>query len=656
LVYEQDGKPANVAASDDSPNAALELGFLERNDDGIVFSDSALRRDYMVRHASDLALAAWDDPGAFAAAISDAQRHTTNCGNRRELATVLLLVLAQDHGKDVVRRVGELARVGNESDARSQPFWDLYGPFCKALPELDINTEDLADALEAVFEATVNDLTGGFIYGAVEELASRSRADAEALYSAFASRPDSPVVSFTANALMGLSRFGLPEAHGRAVDLIGAEQPSLRRAGIAALGRFDYAGGEAVDLLEAAWERLEALKAEQDSEIDRALARTYGDLIDQKRQGATEALVELSAREEPVAQIQVASVLFREAHEAYGEPWFRRALLNLARVPTSRAGTWRELDHCTARCVEHAPDLVVEFMEAAVVSRVYGTEDREAKLPKILDVTFSRLVQHHSETLKAAVTRWFASSEYRLHRAAANVVHDSYDLLSTEQPWLVLDKQILDTLDEQTAVYTLQRIMGHVVSSRPLAALLLSAARKESCSSAFLNFVTEALANYVLYNYPVEAGGYLRSRAESGETSDAELKVAEPALRHSDAYLKALNDLPRLKEFQTPSRRLYLLRLAEHKQQAAIMEEANRQSVVMSLATRVPLKYGRGFFMEREGSFTEPSNLSSFSHSVEMPRGELIDPIGQAVQRMEWQSASLHETQPQDQPGDEVGP
>lgn len=655
-IYDQTEEPVRSDRDQANLSAALELDLLESNDDGITFSDPDVRRDYLVRHTVDLALRAWGDPEMLANFFEDAQYRTLNFGTRREVTTVVLLVLNGDHGKDVVGRVGEIARSGIEDEVRNHLFWSLYHPFCEALPELNVDPAKLADTLESVFEATIGDLAGGFVYGAVEKLASRSRADAEALYEVFASRPDSPVVSFTANALVGLAGFDLPGAHRCALGLTWAEQLTLRRAGIAALGRFSYANGEASDLLEATWERLDALKAERDSEIDGALARAYGDLIDQKGEGVTEALVELSAREDPVAQIQVTSVLFREAHEAYGEPWFRRALLNLAWAPTSRTGTWRELDHCTARCVEDAPDLVVEFMEAAVVSRAYGTEGREAELPKILNFTFSRLVQHYPEALKAAVTRWFASSEYRLHRAAADVVHDSYDLLSTEQPWLELDKQVLDTLDEQTVVYTLQRIMGHVVSSRPLAALLLSAVQKESCSSAFLNFVAEALAVYVLYNYPNEAGGYLRGRVESGEASDAELKVAEVALSHLNAYSKALRDLPRLKEFQTPSRRLYLLRLAEHKQQAAIMEEANRQSVVMSLATRVPLKYGRGFFMEREGNFTEPSNLSSFSQSVERPRGELIDPIGQAVQRMEWQSSGLDEDQAQDQPDEETGP
>ena len=48
--------------------------------------------------------------------------------------------------------------------------------------------------------------------------------------------------------------------------------------------------------------------------------------------------------------------------------------------------------------------------------------------------------------------------------------------------------------------------------------------------------------------------------------------------------------------------------------------------------------------MELDGNFTEPSELSSFSHSVELPRGELIDPLGQSHRRIDWQSAGQPET------------
>jgi len=654
-VYERTEEPVDVGDAEVGLPAALQLGFLESRDEGVTFSEPDVRRDYLIRHVTGVALPAWDDPARFADALADAQRRTLGFSERREMATVVLIVLAREHGKDVVGRVGELARLAAESEGRERLFWELYDPFCEALPELEIEPRKLAKALEAVFEVTTNDGMAGSVYNAVQKLAGRSWAEGDALYETFASRPTSPLITFVPATLVGFASTDLEEAHRRALDMSMATESAARRAGIAALGLFDYSVGDHDCLLETTWTRLERCRSEPDPEVDYALARAYGNLLDQKPEAA-EAMVELSARPDPAVQGQISWVLLRKADEAHGEAWFRMALLNLTGTSASQMGAWENLDHCASRFAQDDPDLVINFMEAAVLRGDYGTAGGGVELPKMLDGAFAELVRHHPKELEAAVTRWFASSERRLHRAARDVVHTSYNLLSTEQPWLKLDKQVLDTLDDQVAVYALQRIMGHVVSSRPLTALLLSAVQRESCSPTFLNFVTQALAGYVLYNYPNEAGGYLRSQVEGGEASDAELKVATVVLENSDAYSKALRDLPRLKEFHTPTRRLYLLRLAEHKQRAAIMEEADRQSVVMSLATRVPLKYGRGFFMEREGSFTEPSNLSSFSHSVEKPRGELIDPIGQAVQRMEWQSVGLHEDQTQGQPDEETAP
>lgn len=625
------------------PSDALEAGFLESSDDGITFSDPEVRHDYLVRHTASLALQAWDDAVAFANVIWDVHNRTSELASQREVLTVVLLVLARDHGKDVVGRIEEVARPITEGEGGTRFLLSFYHAFCESLPELPVEPHKLADTLEPLLRATDGDLAQGRIIGAVEKLASRSRPDADALYEVFASRPNSRVAEFTVNALVGLARFDLPEAHRRTLSLTAAEQPTLRRAGVGALGHFDYAGANP-DLLETTWKRLEALRAYSGTpEVDQALARSYGNLLHQKEE-ATEALVEFSSRSAPVVQIQVASILDTKADEARGEPWFRTALLNLARVATSHASTWQVLDHCAASCAEELPDLVFEFMEAVVIGRDYGAEGKDAQLPKLLMHTISALVQH-PEALEAAVTRWFASTERRLHRAATDVVHNLQDLLGEQQPWLRLSKSVLDTFDEQTVLYMVQRIMGHVVTSRPLAALLLSAVRREPCSPALSNFVSGALAEYVLYNYPNEAGGYLRDRIESGEASDTEAEVAKAALDHWKDYSQALHELPRLKEFEPSSRRLYLLRLAEHKQQAAMMEEVRKQSVVMSLATRVPLKYGRGFFMEREGEFTEPSNLSSFSHSVEMPRGALINPIVQEIQRIAWQFAGLREDQ-----------
>jgi hypothetical protein len=643
LTYEQYGKPIDLAGECD-PSVALELGLLERGDDGVAFTDPDVRRDYLVRHVADLALAAWDDLEQFARALDDARDRNLDLGGRREVTVVVLLVLARDHGKDVVGRLTEVARSGAGGEDRNNLFWSLYHPFCEALPELPAESGELADALEAVFEAASNDLANGLIYGAVEKLAARTRTDAEALYEVFVSHPDSPAVSFTANALVGLANFDVYEAHQRALDLAGAEQPTLRRAGIAALGRFDYTSGRP-DLLESTWERLQTLKVTQDPEISPALALAYGNLLGQKPEAA-EGLVELAARPDPAAQHQVAAVLSMQDDAAHSEPWYRRALLALARVPTSRAGTWQVLDHCAFACAKDDSQLAGEFMEAVVVGRNYGAQGEEGNLPEMLRSTFPEMMVNHPQAIADAVTRWFASGERRLHRAARDVVsHCQSHTINGGRPWPELSKPVLDGLGEQTVAYTLQRIMGHVaIGGHYLAAMLLSAVRREPCSQDLLNFVIRSLGEHVLYNFPGEAGDYLRDRVQADYTSETEREVAQAALNHSEGYFEALRNRPRLEEFRPPSRRLYPVHRARLKQQAAISEEADRRSVLAGLFPRVPLKYGRSFFfVDREGEFTEPSGLGEFSVELELPRGELIDPIGQQIQRLHWQSAGLKE-------------
>ena len=642
-VYERTTEPVDSAAAEADLRAAAKMGFVENGNQGTSFVDQDVRREYLIRHVAAITLPVWEEPAGFAEAMADAQRRTSTYAGRREVTTAVLLVLACEHGKDVVGRVGVLARsAAKQGRGQDWHFWQLYNPFCEALPDLEIEPHRLVETLEAVAETAANDGTAGLVYNAVEMLAARSRAKGDALYEAFASRPDSPLITFVPPVLVGLARSNLEEAQRRALDLSVGTDPAVRRAGITALGLFDYSCDARGRLLATTWERLERGRSEPDPEVDYTVARAYGNLLDQKPE-AKETLVDLSVRSDAAVQGQVAWLLFRRSDEAHGEPWFREVMLNLAGAPTSHVGVWQNLDHSLYRVAREDPDLAVEFMEAMVVSRDYGAEDEARELPEMLHGAFAELVRHHPGAIGEAVTRWFASSELRLHRAARDVVHATYDITSEKQPWLRLSKPVLDRLEERTVVYALQRIMGHVLTSRPLAALLLSATRRKSCSRVFLGFIAGALSGYVLYNYPHEAGDYLRKRLEAEDVSETEAEVARAALGQSDAYLATLDSLPVLKEFQPPTQHLYLLRLAEHRQQTQMMDRAKQSSVLLNIMPELPLKYGRSHFMERDDGFTEPSELSPFSVSAEKPRGEVLDPVGQMFRRLGWQSVGLRE-------------
>ena len=72
-IYEQYEEPIRLQADDPDLSAALELGFLESNDEGVAFSDVDVRRDYLARHIAPQVLEAWDDTDAFADVLEDAQ-------------------------------------------------------------------------------------------------------------------------------------------------------------------------------------------------------------------------------------------------------------------------------------------------------------------------------------------------------------------------------------------------------------------------------------------------------------------------------------------------------------------------------------------------------------------------------------------------------
>jgi hypothetical protein len=73
------------------------------------------------------------------------------------------------------------------------------------------------------------------------------------------------------------------------------------------------------------------------------------------------------------------------------------------------------------------------------------------------------------------------------------------------------------------------------------------------------------------------------------------------------------------------------------------MDEVRKQSIFLDLVKRVTLKYGRSSFHRYAESLSTPEPLHSFSHTVELPRGEVLDPIGQLIQRIQLRYGSLPE-------------
>ena len=96
-----------------------------------------------------------------------------------------------------------------------------------------------------------------------------------------------------------------------------------------------------------------------------------------------------------------------------------------------------------------------------------------------------------------------------------------------------------------------------------------------------------------------------------------------------------MDDLPRVSEFCPPT-----LRVREYdKQMRKLMrvheDDAKSQSILPKICTEVHLKYGRRSAFQIGGK-TQISEFTSHEYAIELPRGDLIDPVGMKHRRLIW--------------------
>ena len=632
-------EPVQVDTEQVESGEFLEVEELEVEDEemvGVSFTDEDVRVEYISRHAADTIVEVWDDPEALAQAFSDLQHRTTRLDLRQEVNRRVMQLLATTHDKDVVGKTAEVATL--ESPHDRHPVMDLYFPLSEALPHIEVDPGHLAEYLGPVLDKTSGgNFRGNTIHGAVQELAEQSLDLAGELYEAFIARPDSPVVSLAANALLGLSSHDLEDAHQRALELTRSDEPVIIRVGISVLGRLKYPDDG--DLLGSSIERLSDLKDRGDPEIDYVLAQAYGNLVGETDEAA-DALVELSSRRNPHTQQHITRALY-SIDDALQEPWVHTLLVRLAGAGVEDATTLDNLDLHLSQFVSDSPEVVTEVLEEFASSSTSGN------LTEVFDSSVSQLQEAHPEKLEAAITEWFASSDPELHGAAAELADHHFHATATEeQPVLALSKDILEGLAPEEVMNVLRRVVGYVSGSRPLASLVSSALRRDPCPDELRQFVADLLVGHVLYNYPKEAREYLDRRLDADDVRPVEEEIVQKACDEIDAYFDELGELSTLKELSPPSTHLSQIRRARQQQQSKAMEKAREGSVFMSLVESVPLKYGNQFYRIGDEGPTEPAPLSKISSGFEIPRGELIDPVGQAHKRLHFRAVrSLDENE-----------
>ena len=106
-----------------------------------------------------------------------------------------------------------------------------------------------------------------------------------------------------------------------------------------------------------------------------------------------------------------------------------------------------------------------------------------------------------------------------------------------------------------------------------------------------------------------------------------------------DQYFQDRNRLIKLKEIQPSEERMNAYWKKEGKVQAEKMKESQKtSSPIFEMAKTVNLKSGGTWFSKIDGQYSRKSSLGTFQYSGELPRKQLIDPIGQMRHQVYYRS------------------
>jgi len=183
---------------------AIALDFLKRQEDKVVFAESVLRADYLLKYATNGLISTWDDIGTFLDTVDHLCRVSILLGYDRALGAQSLCNLAHEHGKDLISRVNEAAILRSTEAVSHEHFWHLYDSFCAALSDLRPEPKPLADALEIIESVNPN---AGKVQYEMQGLLMQSQEIVEAFYQEFISRSNPLFIEFIFTTLLILSQF-----------------------------------------------------------------------------------------------------------------------------------------------------------------------------------------------------------------------------------------------------------------------------------------------------------------------------------------------------------------------------------------------------------------------------------------------------------------
>jgi hypothetical protein len=500
-------------------------------------------------------------------------------------------------------------------------FFTLQHFFCEAIPKLETPAAPLMHAVKALVEKAGNDLAANLPNAAFRSWCVADLVRAKTVVDA-AEQGDALSMQFLTFALDALENVTL------ARSIVAKYTDERRLSGLFALGRIKSVDAKEAD--DSIGILLTFVDARQDDVTRCNALMSVFEICGQFPQLAPISVPKVIAAAVvmpgPLVQLNLVRALWLHS-KLIDRMSVATTLQALKAIDPTKAGIVHELDNALNTLLETpAGDFALDFLTDILSLDGSGFNLKQFKSVK------HHLATGDRERLFKLLVRWLLTGNQQLCSSLPEILTGAERAIPFDTSTVSLRLTGLDH------VFLAYKVVGYLFTKPVVAASILVASLR-GCDKATAVTVGELLFDPLLINYGGEARDYLKT-IKRGDTA---YKSVKKALRKADAYLKGLDIKEPIKELRSSEYQRNVERVRAYDMMRKAQKEAEKLSVFMSLVHRSTLLYGRksitfvlGPNNKREAVTMD---LQTISASFELPRMEIVDPVGLSVMLLAFRSA-----------------
>jgi hypothetical protein len=551
----------------------------------------------------------------------------TEIGNKDKKTTELIVELNKKQGVDLCEFAVQAIDSGFSC-------FDAHHILEDAIPYLELNKKTTYKYLNRLFDSMQGDLMSGSQYRPIANLAKEQPKFARELLEDLIESGEPFVVGYISAILENLPNIGIEDLHNEILTLISHIEEPVVQGAVITLGNLKYDINTHKEIIDKTFIAFDGLLEKNSEAINQAIASSLGELYYLGIE-AQSRLLALSKRNDPQICFQVSRFLVSHYKGIINDEWFKELLMTLSATHCQYKGIIDNLDHVLYSLLgtESNQSLFECFFTAWLINSDY--QQNEQKLDSLFGSTLSKLSKN-SVFFDALVTKYLNHDNYKVNQAAAVLIR--YSNLYKNRP-ICLDQSIIESFDIDDVLYICRKILGYLFEVKTLCSLIYSVLTAKAKDTNVKGLVHNIFLNHIAMDYPGTTLEFLKERLSIVDLPKELESTVRNIVDALESRQKILNSLPRLNELFVPTRYSYQISLEESKNMSKAMEKAQEGSITSMIATKIPLKYGKSWFSYRNGKYCSPSNLSSFSHSIEVPRSEIDNPVSASMQRVGFRMA-----------------